>query len=36
MTKAAVEMGFTPASRSRITLPLEAADDLDPWAEIAG
>ena len=36
MTKAAVEMGFTPASRSRITLPLEAADDLDPWSEIAG
>jgi phage terminase small subunit len=28
MTKAAVEMGFTPASRSRITLPLVAADDL--------
>ena len=36
MTKAAVEMGFTPASRSRITLPLEAVDDLDPWSEIAG
>jgi P27 family predicted phage terminase small subunit len=36
MTKAATEMGFTPASRSRITLPLEAADDLDPWADIAG
>ena len=36
MTKAATEMGFTPASRSRITLPTEAADDLDPWADIAG
>jgi P27 family predicted phage terminase small subunit len=36
MTKAATEMGFTPASRSRITLPMEAADDLDPWSEIAG
>jgi P27 family predicted phage terminase small subunit len=36
MTKAATEMGFTPASRSRIILPMEAADDLDPWAEIAG
>jgi len=34
MIKAA--MGFTPASRSRITLPMEAADDLDPWSEIAG
>ncbi|MER2554705.1 MAG: P27 family phage terminase small subunit, partial [Thauera sp.] len=30
------EMGFTPASRSRITLPVEVADDLDPWNEIAG
>ncbi len=36
MMKAAAEMGFTPASRSRVTLPLEAADDLDPWADIAG
>ena len=37
MTKAATEMGFTPASRSRVTLPMEAADDdLDPWADIAG
>jgi len=36
MTKAAVEMGFTPASRSRISLPPEAASDMDPWADIAG
>ena len=36
MTKAAIEMGFTPASRSRITLPTDAADDLDPWSDIAG
>ena len=37
MTKAATEMGFTPASRSRVTLPMEATDDdLDPWADIAG
>jgi P27 family predicted phage terminase small subunit len=37
MTKAAVEMGFTPASRSRVSLPMEAAEDeLDSWADIAG
>ena len=37
MTKAATEMGFTPASRSRVTLPIESAeDDFDPWADIAG
>ena len=36
MTKAAVEMGFTPASRTRITLPTEVANDMDPWADIAG
>ena len=37
MTKAAIEMGFTPASRSRVSLPMEAADqDMDPWADIAG
>lgn len=37
MTKAAVEMGFTPASRSRVTMPLEANDaEKDPWADIAG
>ncbi len=36
MTKAAVEMGFTPASRSRITLPEQPPSDADPWADIAG
>ena len=36
MTKAATEMGFTPASRSRITLPADTAGDADPWADIAG
>ena len=36
MTKAAVEMGFTPASRSRISLPPEAPSDAGPWADIAG
>jgi phage terminase small subunit len=36
MTKAATETGFTPESRSRITLPVAAADKLDPWNEIAG
>ena len=30
------EMGFTPASRSRVTLSAEAADERDPWSEIAG
>ncbi|WP_230598188.1 phage terminase small subunit P27 family, partial [Xanthomonas albilineans] len=37
MTKAATEMGFTPASRSRVSLPMETAEDaLDPWADIVG
>ena len=36
MTKAAVEMGFTPASRSRISLPEQTNSDIDPWADIAG
>ncbi|NBP41045.1 MAG: phage terminase small subunit P27 family [Betaproteobacteria bacterium] len=37
MTKAATEMGFTPASRSRVALPIESAEDaFDPWADIAG
>ena len=36
MTKAATEMGFTPASRSRVALPLESVDNEDPWADIAG
>ncbi len=30
------EMGFSPASRSRISMPAEASRDNDPWAEIAG
>ena len=29
------KVGFTPASRSRITLPEQAKGDLDPWADIA-
>ena len=37
MTKAATEMGFTPASRSRVSLPTDVSDnELDPWADIAG
>lgn len=31
-----VEMGFTPASRSRISAPTEANVSADPWADIAG
>ena len=30
------EMGFSPASRSRISVPTQAPRDDDPWAEIAG
>jgi P27 family predicted phage terminase small subunit len=30
------EMGFTPASRTRVQVPQESADKDDPWAEIAG
>jgi P27 family predicted phage terminase small subunit len=30
------EMGFTPASRSRISTSSDAAKDRDPWSEIAG
>ena len=30
------EMGFTPASRSRISMPADAPRDNDPWSEIAG
>ena len=30
------EMGFTPASRSRISMPVDAAKDNDPWSDIAG
>ena len=37
MTKAAIEMGFTPASRSRVALPAEVGDkDLDDWSAIVG
>ena len=30
------EMGFTPAVRSRISLPSDTDKDNDPWSEIAG
>jgi len=30
------EMGFTPASRSRISMPSEGTADNDSWADIAG
>jgi len=30
------EMGFTPASRSKVQVRQESADKNDPWAEIAG
>ena len=30
------EMGFTPASRSRISMPADAPRDNDPWSDIAG
>jgi P27 family predicted phage terminase small subunit len=36
MTKAGAEMGFTPASRSRVTMPADPGEELDPWSEIAG
>ena len=36
MSRAAAEMGFTPASRSRVALAGEAKGELDPWDEIAG
>ena len=36
MTKAATEMGFTPASRTRASVPEEKNDDFDPWSDIAG
>lgn len=35
MMKAAAEMGFTPASRSRVVVKREASKD-DPWSAIAG
>ena len=36
MTKAAVEMGFTPASRSRVQVLETANAEHDPWDDIAG
>ncbi|WP_045771211.1 phage terminase small subunit P27 family [Xanthomonas albilineans] len=30
------EMGFTPASRSRVQVAQESVDKHDPWADIAG
>jgi len=30
------EMGFSPAARSRISMPTESPKDNDPWLEIAG
>ena len=30
------EMGFSPASRSRISVPAQPSKTDDPWAEIAG
>ena len=30
------EMGFTPASRSRISMPADSLKDNDPWEDIAG
>ena len=30
------EMGFTPAARSRISMPADGPRDSDPWSEIAG
>mgnify|MGYP000853931725 CR=1 FL=1 len=30
------EMGFTPASRSRISVPAETDREKDPWSDIAG
>ncbi len=36
MLKAAAEMGFTPASRSRVVVKRDAAGADDPWGAIAG
>ena len=37
MTQAALEMGFTPASRSRISIPNERpGEELDLWEDIVG
>jgi P27 family predicted phage terminase small subunit len=37
MTRAAIEMGFTPASRSRVSIPVDSTTQgHDPWSEISG
>src|SRR5690606_5556154 len=36
MMKAAAEMGFTPASRSRVVVKRAVANGDDPWSAIAG
>lgn len=36
MLKAAAEMGFTPASRSRVVVKRDASTADDPWGAIAG
>ena len=37
MTKAAIEMGVTPASRSRISIPNECpGEEIDLWEDIVG
>ncbi len=36
MLKAAAEMGFTPASRSRVVVKRDASAADDPWGAIAG
>lgn len=36
MLKAAAEMGFTPASRSRVVVKRDASAADDPWTAIAG
>ncbi len=36
MMKAAAEMGFTPASRSRMSVKLTGGKASDPWSAIAG
>jgi P27 family predicted phage terminase small subunit len=36
MARAAADMGFTPASRSRAASAAETKEEFDPWDEIAG
>lgn len=37
MTRSATEMGFTPASRSRVSIPVDSTtQEHDPWSEISG